>query len=156
MLTVLAGALACGGVSAAAQDVAGSQDHSLISRYPGSRIVFYNLKEYDEYTVPLGPAGPDWKLQKTERVEGKVTRIGYELPATRSVLEVYRNYEGALTAAGFAPLFQCRGQEGPDACGPLQGFLHPPTGWGGGTRTTSGTWSRSREGRGVALTWCST
>ena len=42
-------------------------------------------------------------FDKSQRVEGKVTRIGYESPAHRSLLEVYRNYrerpaEGRLSS----------------------------------------------------------
>ena len=36
------------------QDVEGSQDHPLISRYPGSYISKYLTKEFDEFALPTG------------------------------------------------------------------------------------------------------
>jgi OmpA-OmpF porin, OOP family len=42
---------------------------------------------------------------------GKVTRILYRPPEGRSVLEVFRNYEGALKKAGFVTLFTCVKEE---------------------------------------------
>ncbi len=30
-----------------------SRDHSLISRFPGSYIRYYDYKDYDEFTIPL-------------------------------------------------------------------------------------------------------
>jgi OmpA-OmpF porin, OOP family len=53
--------------------------------------------------------GPEWK-----RVEGKVTTYHFDMPEGRSVLEVSRNYEQALTSAGFEKVFVCGSQ---DECG---------------------------------------
>ncbi|HJY86997.1 MAG TPA: hypothetical protein VKE24_09190, partial [Candidatus Acidoferrales bacterium] len=36
------------------QDVRGSKDHPLISRYPGSFIKEYSQKEFDQFNLPLG------------------------------------------------------------------------------------------------------
>lgn len=101
-------------LSMAAQnaDVEGSKDHPLVSRYPGSWIVSYAYKEYDEYLLPTGKVQDD-KPTKSQKLEGKVTRITYQAPKGRSVLEVYRNFEGALTRAGFQTLFACQ----TDDCG---------------------------------------
>ncbi len=97
---------------AAAQegDVSGSKDHPLISRYPGSYIERYFQKEFDEFTLPLGKLVDD-KFTKSQQLEGKVTGIVYTAPEGRSVLEVFRNYQGALKKAGFATLFTCGPQE---------------------------------------------
>jgi len=93
------------------QDAEGSKDHPLISRYPGSYINRYLTKEFDEFTLPLGKLA-DEKFTKSQRLEGKVTRIVYVAPEGRSVLEVFRNYQGALKKAGFETLFTC----GPQDC----------------------------------------
>ena len=100
-------------VSAAQKaDVPGSKDHSLISRYPGSVITEYTAKEYDEFLLPLGKLDSGTgKFAKSQHLEGKVTRIYYEFPPNRSVLEVFRNYEGALKTAGFQTLFSCVNEE---------------------------------------------
>jgi outer membrane protein OmpA-like peptidoglycan-associated protein len=91
--------------------VEGSKDHPLISRYPGSVITHYLAKEFDEFTLPLGKVS-DEKFAKSRHLEGKVTRIVYGAPEGRSVLEVFRNYQGALKKAGFETLFTC----GPQDC----------------------------------------
>lgn len=101
VLTVVAA-----GITLAA-DEGGSKDHPLVSRYPGSTITGYRTVEFDEFALPLGKLKPDSTFEKTQRLEGKVTAIHYQTPAGRSILEVYRNYETALTAAGFQILFAC-------------------------------------------------
>ncbi len=97
------------------KDVAGSKDNPLISRYKGSYIIGYEQRSFDEFKLPLGKqvkshmeAEP---LAKTQRVEGKFTRILYVVPEQRSSLEVFRNYETALAGAGFQTLFNCSLQE---------------------------------------------
>jgi len=99
--------LCAGWAIAQGQDVRGSKDHPLISRYPGSWITSYTQKEYDEFVLPLGKWVRGDKAEKTQKLEGKVTAIHYEAPAGRSALEVFRNYEGALRGAGFETLFTC-------------------------------------------------
>jgi outer membrane protein OmpA-like peptidoglycan-associated protein len=83
----------------------------LISRYPGSVITHYLTREFDEFTLPLGKV-VDQKFAKSQHLEGKITRITYVAPEGRSVLEVFRNYQGALKKAGFETLFTC----GPQDC----------------------------------------
>jgi len=89
-----------------AQDVQGGKDHPLISRYPGSTIVEYRQKAFDEFELPLS-AVADGKYAKTQHLEGKITGIYYTTPEGRSALEVSRNYESALKSAGFETLFNC-------------------------------------------------
>ncbi|HTM08764.1 MAG TPA: DUF4892 domain-containing protein [Verrucomicrobiae bacterium] len=105
--------------AAAAQEV---KDHPLISRYPGSEIAYLpksSVKEFDEIQLPVGPY-KDGKITKTERVEGKVSRLIYKNPRERSTLEIFRNYQQALTKAGFQTLFTCADRECGDASkGPL-------------------------------------
>ena len=95
------------------EDVEGSKDHPLISRFAGSTIVYYDVKQFDEYILALGKV--EWErdeddkrvfnLTKSKQLEGKVTRIQYDAPEDRSTLEIYRNYESALKRAGFEILF---------------------------------------------------
>jgi outer membrane protein OmpA-like peptidoglycan-associated protein len=99
------------------------QGHPMIPPYPGSTEgQSVNVVAFEEYNIPTGPT-KDGKFTKTERVEGKLTNFGYSLPSGRSTLEVFRNYEGALEAAGFQTLFTCRGE----ACGGQVG--HAPMGF---------------------------
>ncbi len=99
-------------------DTDGSADHPLVSRYPGSTISKYSVSNFDEFKVPVGRANGD--ASKTQTVEGKITRIVYDTPAPRSVLEIYKNFESALTRAGFKPLFSCVNNEGCGSSGPTQ------------------------------------
>lgn len=127
------GALLWGAAGARAQDVdvEGGKDHPLISRYPGSVMSRYSMKQFDEYDLLVARASSAGTPEKSQHLEGKVTLILYTSPEERSALEVYRNYEGALTRAGFTPLFSCRGQEGPGSCGPM-GTIHSTLhNWGG-------------------------
>jgi len=94
----------------AQNDVAGSKDHPLISRFSGSVIKNYDVKEFDEYVLPLGKL-EERKLIKSQKLEGKVTQIVYGAPKDRSILEIHRNYELALKKAGFEILFTGAGTE---------------------------------------------
>ena len=101
------------------QDSPGSADHPTVTRYAGSFIDGYEVKDFDEYTLPLGPAVRDAAGQrvpsKKETLEGRITRILYRGPEGRSTLEILRNYQSALESAGFETLFTCTDKE----CGRL-------------------------------------
>ena len=51
-------------------DVTGSNDHPLISRFPGSSRMVYDTKEFNEYVVPLGNMVKG-RLAKSQNLEGK-------------------------------------------------------------------------------------
>ena len=92
------------------KDSKGSADHPLISRYPGSIIMTYTSKDYDEYLLPLGPRtkkNQEVGFKKKKAIEGKVTRIGYKIKNDTSVLKIFRNFESALKKSGFNTLFSC-------------------------------------------------
>ena len=93
----------------------GSGDQ-VVPRYAGSFILAQTRKDFDELVLPLGKAigasyysEPDKKLryEKTQVVEGRLTRTVYVIPEGRSTLEVLRNYTGELEAKGAKTLFQC-------------------------------------------------
>ena len=103
------------------KDIPGAKDNALIKRYDGSFIVSYERQTYSDFRVPLS------KLERTDgvdgmnnhiylpkqklEVEGAKTRLAYLLPADRSPLEVLRNYEDVVKAAGGEVLFACKGEE---------------------------------------------
>lgn len=90
-------------------DVPKSKDHPLVSRYPGATIVQYREVNYDALDFRLGrQQNGGWK---TATLEGKITRVTYHVPGTRSALEVFRNYEQGWKKAGFETLFQCAAKE---------------------------------------------
>jgi outer membrane protein OmpA-like peptidoglycan-associated protein len=90
----------------------GSQDHPLITRYPGQTITRYNATGFDQYNLVLG-IDKSGAPEPVRPLEGKVTRILYRNPADRSTLEIFRNFEGALKQVGGQLLFTCAG----DGCG---------------------------------------
>jgi OmpA-OmpF porin, OOP family len=91
-------------------DLPGSADHPVISRFAGSALVGYGQQDWAATELP-GSGG----LSKTERhkfadpvqAEGKVTRLFYLGPPGKTPLEIFRNQQQALAAAGFAPRFSC-------------------------------------------------
>jgi len=105
------------------QDSSGSSDHTLISRYAGSVIDGYEIQDFNEFVLPVGPAIRDAEGNRIpsekEILEGKISRILYLGPEGRSTLEIFRNYRTALEEAEFEFLFSCSGRE----CGTLFHWL---------------------------------
>jgi outer membrane protein OmpA-like peptidoglycan-associated protein len=110
-LAIIAMVFAFAAEGAAAEDVPGSADHPLIPRYADSEIVKYETEAFTDFPLLTAPAENYGGLAKNPEsattLEGKLTRITYRGPAERSTLEVFRNYEEALAAAGFATIFSC-------------------------------------------------
>ena len=112
-------------LAAQAADVAGSKDHPVISRYAGSEIQKYEVKDFDSFTLPTGQvkdrrSGP----VTSQALEGHITRIQYRAPEGRSALEVFRNHEQSLEGGGFSTVFQCENE----ACGNHFSYaLDPPS-----------------------------
>lgn len=111
----------CGLIAAAmamvatAADVQGSHDHPLITRFPGSTIIGYEQRDWDQTFFPLSAemdASENTRFKSAATVEGKLTRIVYLAPVGKSTLEVFRNYQQALQAAGLKQRFACEGNCG--------------------------------------------
>jgi len=99
--------LFCISLSTYAQnDVEGSEDHPMISRYEGAYIVGFEKYDYDRLTFYTGE--DDSELQEI-MPEGEVTRILYFLPKGLSVMQVQRNYQMALKDADFEIVYECFG-----------------------------------------------
>jgi OOP family OmpA-OmpF porin len=99
-------------------DVKGSKDPAGIKRYEGSTIIGYRFSKFDEHTFMTGPlthttvsGSAAYKPAKAERAEGQYTRLLYTGPGGRSPLEVIRNYEQDLAAAGFTTVYRCAAAE---------------------------------------------
>jgi len=130
-----AGAWADAAVPTKDQD--GARDHPLLKRYEGSFIVAHDGKAFDEFVLPVAPLTPGtdpkrrdqhnnhwFAPEKTLELEGRTTRLVYILPEGRSTLEVVRNYQDEVEAAGGKVLFMCKREE----CGGDPGR----SSWGGG------------------------
>jgi OmpA-OmpF porin, OOP family len=99
-------------------DVPGSSDHPVLSRFSGSLLVGYRQQDWAQRELPsaegTGKAGAD-RFEKPLKVEGRVTQLYYLGPLGKSPLEVFRNHQQALQAAGFKLRWGCdRG--GPEGC----------------------------------------
>jgi len=81
-------------------------DHALISAYEGSAMRRKNVIEFDEYSAFTG-MDESGKAPTGLILEGKITTMLYDRPEERSILEVFRNYELALSNAGAETLYSC-------------------------------------------------
>jgi OOP family OmpA-OmpF porin len=93
------------GAPAGAEDVAGSKDHALLTRYPDSHITEYT-KNYNATDYQVGAKGVP---PKTETVEGDVTTIRYFYASPEqqpSPLQLIRNYQNAIKQIGGAVVFE--------------------------------------------------
>ncbi|HLO93436.1 MAG TPA: DUF4892 domain-containing protein, partial [Burkholderiaceae bacterium] len=90
-------------------DVAGARDHPVLQRFSGSLLVGYAQQDWDQRPFPdaRGAAKDDNRFANPVAVEGKVTRLYYLAPLGKSPLEVFRNYQQALQAAGFKTTWSC-------------------------------------------------
>lgn len=92
------------------KDKPGGKDHPLVGRYEGSALNNFGSTSFEQVDLPLGRyesgSGPD-KPSKSLRVEGKVMNYDYWAPGGKSDLEVFRNYQAALTRSGFTLLYVC-------------------------------------------------
>jgi OmpA-OmpF porin, OOP family len=148
--SLLFGALAALTAGAQPRDVRNSQDHPLISRYPGSIINQYSVTEFDELDLPLGKLQAG-KASKSQHLEGKITRIVYNGPGGRSLLEVYRNYESALQKGNLSTVWSCINE----ACGvggiTINSRFRDDWSWGSGHRALTAKAARPQGDIWVSL-----
>ncbi len=103
--TWLAAAILAGPVSLLAQEAV----PAWLSPYEGSTLRQSQVLAFDEYLRVVGTVAPatDALPQGVERLEGKVTRLRFDNPKSRSTLEMARNYRLALEAQGFQVDHEC-------------------------------------------------
>ncbi len=108
-------------------DSPGSEDHPMVTRYEGSFIDGSEVRDFDEFVLPLGPAVRNADGARVPReqaaLEGRITRILYRGPDGRSSLEILRNYQAAVEGAGFETLYTC----GSDCGNNFAHLLYGPT-----------------------------
>ena len=100
-------------ITATSNAIAENDGHPLITAFEGSYIESQEVKEFDKQQLVIGKVQQNGTV-KTEKIEGKVTRIDYRDPDNRSSLERMRNYEQALKKGGFEIIYNCSKEE----CGP--------------------------------------
>ncbi len=98
-----------------AADASNAKDHPLVSRYEGSEIINYQQETFTEFyllnTKAKASGGIENNIASTTILEGRVTMITYRSPPERTTLEVFRNYENALSEEGFETIFTCKNKE---------------------------------------------
>lgn len=102
--------VACAAAQAQNADVPSGSDHPLIKRFSGSWLAGARSVEWDAAAIPAGPErlkGDDRKFQSLIELEGRVSQRVYIAPRGKSALEVWRNYEQGLAAAGFKKRWSC-------------------------------------------------
>lgn len=109
LVLLVIGTLLTTSVMAEKNDLRGSSDHPLISRFPNTHINSYYTSEYDEFLVATGPRKSGEPLPPVLRLEGKTTTIGYEADEKKfSPLQIFRNYQKAFAQSGFTPIYTCK------------------------------------------------
>src|SRR3989304_7721612 len=112
-------------ITATSNAIAQNDGHPLITPFEGSYIESQEVKEFDEQKFVIGKVQED-RTVKTEKLEGKVTRIDYRDQDNRSSLERMRNYEQALKKGGFEIIYNCSKEEcGPDLYIETIGYYPP-------------------------------
>jgi outer membrane protein OmpA-like peptidoglycan-associated protein len=110
-LTLLVLTLATPAAFAASEDVAGSKDHPLLTRYPDSRITEY---EHNYNSVPI-TVGVEKAAPKIQNIEGQTTLIRYfyrDAAKQPSPLQILRNYQNAIKAIKGEVVFERLPKEG--------------------------------------------
>lgn len=103
-LTLLSLAVSSGAAAARAEkDRPGGKDHPLLSRYQGSILYMYG----DSALGPARIVDRDKDKPVVRTVEGRLANRVYWTSTGASALEVHRNYQHALQAAGFETMFAC-------------------------------------------------
>jgi OmpA-OmpF porin, OOP family len=106
-IAAIAGAASVSLAQTAKTDVVGAQDHPLIKRFAGSWLIGARQEDFAQIEFPLNGKEAGRKMVDPAVVEGKVTRLYYIAPRGKTPLEVHRNYEQALAAAGLSIKYQC-------------------------------------------------
>jgi len=78
-------------------DIEGSKDYPLVSRFKGSIIEWYQVRNFDRYFIL---SLNDNKISNFE-IDGKITRIQYSVGKEHSVFEIFNSYENSLKGSDF-------------------------------------------------------
>jgi len=90
-------------------DLKTAQDHPVLKRFAGSMLVGYRQQEWAATTLPSAAGVKEGgnSFVQPLALEGKVTRLLYTAPKGKTPLEVFRNHQQALAAAGFKTAYVC-------------------------------------------------
>jgi OOP family OmpA-OmpF porin len=110
-------------IPAIAADLAGSKDPPLMKRFAGSEIIGYRSPKFDEYVMPLGkPTSQDPPAyEKSQKLEGLLSRYTYIAPEGRTPAEVFRNYQLEFQRMDLVTMYE-KGANAPGWFGPTLGL----------------------------------
>lgn len=96
------------GLTGFGADLPGSKDPAGMKRYEGSEIIGYHDARFDEYLLPLGRQVTYVPLvfQKSQKLEGLVSRYTYLAPLGRTPAEVMQNYKLEFTRMGLVTMYE--------------------------------------------------
>jgi outer membrane protein OmpA-like peptidoglycan-associated protein len=95
------------------RELSAASDYAGFQRFPGSDISDYREEPRAVYNLALG------RMQRVdgrvvpsndERLQGRLTRITYEVPSGFTAEEVYSYWRDQLLTGGQSPLFECQGR----------------------------------------------
>jgi len=86
-------------------DAEGCKDLPILSRMPGCTITECGAKEYDAAEVTVGALNDATAEHPMKSLEGQVETVTYICPEKLSLLQIGRNAEAALKAAGYEVVF---------------------------------------------------
>lgn len=125
LLSLACAAPAVADATVPTKDIAGAKDNPLLKRYEGSFIVSYERQSFTDFSIPLTKIEKNaederdsahnnyiFRPRRKIDLEGAKTRLVYVEPENRSPLEVLRNYQDEVQAAGGEVLFACKGADG--------------------------------------------
>lgn len=85
-----------------------------VENYPHARVIFQSSAETDDYILALGSykkiAG-SWRVDRPQRLSGKLARYTLELPEGHSANNGFNFYLDQLQQFNFRELFHCRGRD---------------------------------------------
>ena len=87
------------------------KDHPALSRYEGAEIIAYYEQDYVPYVLGTGLQerkefrGHGRYFSSYIDLEGKLTRIQYQVSVEEGIFKVFKNYENALKEANYQILF---------------------------------------------------
>jgi outer membrane protein OmpA-like peptidoglycan-associated protein len=101
--SLLVAAVSASAATAFDKDIAGGTDHPMLRRYEGSTLYMVGGENLGQAKI----VQPEQSRLVLHTVEGRTSNRFYWGPKGRSPLEVHRNFQQALTAAGFQTLYAC-------------------------------------------------
>lgn len=91
-------------------DVEGCKDSKLLTRMTGCKIIECEVKDFDEAAIQTKAGSSSEDPGVMTKLEGMVEEVRYICPARLSLLQIQRNAEAALKAAGFTSVYSGRNE----------------------------------------------